>query len=193
MAGNTGSRHIHPGISADKRRLSDDTARRSSPTMCWDCVSTTPSDLHIPAFSPGWVTSFEYAAIGTPGLGRPAIGRLSTACSQPLSYGCMMNWWAGVVTIHSPKDRFYRPVAETIDFTYPNCILVPLPGIEPRPPSYQDDARAFMVQGQMAEWRVLAPAARQGIDVLPRDRPEPGGPACRRSGESTGRGTGKAG
>jgi len=28
-----------------------------------------------------------------------------------------------VVTLHSPKDRFYRPTAETIDFTYPKFFM----------------------------------------------------------------------
>ena len=32
--------------------------------------------------------------------------------------GCY--WWAGAVTIHSLKDGFYRPTAETISFTCPN-------------------------------------------------------------------------
>ena len=31
--------------------------------------------------------------------------------------GCY--WWAGAVTIHSLKDGFYRPTAETISFTCP--------------------------------------------------------------------------
>ena len=33
------------------------------------------------------------------------------------------NWWAGAVTIHSLKDGFYRPTAETISFTYPKLAV----------------------------------------------------------------------
>lgn len=38
-------------------------------------------------------------------------------------------WWEGAVTIHSPKDGFYRPTARATGFTFP--LLVNRPGVEP--------------------------------------------------------------
>lgn len=33
-------------------------------------------------------------------------------------------WWVVVVTLHSPKDRFYRPTAETTGFNHPKLYSI---------------------------------------------------------------------
>ena len=39
--------------------------------------------------------------------------------TTPSSLTSLKLWWVPVVTLHSPKDQFYRLTAETTDFRNP--------------------------------------------------------------------------